>query len=257
MPLRIVALAAEVPAILDRIGAWDALVGVSAHARTPQKVRGLPRVGGFARPDLEKVLALAPDLVIATSCVQAEAAALLAREGVSVLVLSPHRLEDVFASILLVGGIVGRRNEAERLVDAMRAELVRLRKEARLTHRVRAFFEEWPDPLIAGIGWVSDLMEWFGAEDVCRDKAIKRDPKARMVDARTIAARRPEVVLASWCGRRVRLAQIRNRPGWAQVPAVQKGHVFALPSEQVLQWGPQLVEGARLVRDALLAAARA
>ena len=254
--MRIVALAAEVPDILDRLGAWDLLVGASVHAVRPAKVRELPRVGGFARPDLDRVLALEPDLVVATSCVQAEAASRLAGCGVSVLVLSPHTLADIYESIRILGGAIGRRREAEALVSGMQEAIEGLRAEAALERPVRVFFEEWPEPLIAGIGWVSDLIRLFGGEDVCAREAARRDPKARVMAPEEVAARAPEIVLASWCGRRVRPERIRARPGWREVPAVRRDRIFALPSEDVLQWGPGLVRGARAIRDALLAACR-
>jgi len=168
-PKRIVSLAAEGPEILDLLGAFDRLVGVSGFARRPIRVRDLPKVGGFATPDLEKVMSLKPDLVITMSDIQAEAAASLVKRGVPVLALNAHSLEDVWRNILLVGGVIGRQAEAEAAVRHLQAKLDALRRQTALPRRVRVFFEEWPDPLVAGIGWVSDLIEYLGGEDIFRD----------------------------------------------------------------------------------------
>lgn len=254
-PQRIVSLAAEGPEILDLLGAFDRLVGVSGFARRPRQVRSLPKVGGFASPDLEKVLALDPDLVITISDIQADAAAYLIKRGIPVLALNPHSLEDVWRNILLVGGVVGRQAEAQAAVARLQGELVTIRDARPLPRRVRVFFEEWPDPLVSGIGWVSDLIEYLGGEDIFRDLCGAARAQGRVVTREEVARRAPEVIIASWCGKKARLDEIRARPEWQDVPAVRNGHVYELPSDLILQTGPGLIEGARQIHAMLWKAA--
>ncbi|MDW8100936.1 MAG: cobalamin-binding protein [Anaerolineae bacterium] len=250
-PQRIVCLAAEAPEILDRLGAFDRVVGVSGFARRPPQVRTKPKVGGFADPDLEKIRALRPDLVIGISDLQADALARLVRQGFPVLALNPHRLEDVWRNILLVGGAVGLQSEAERLAASLQETLRSLRDGLCLPRKPRVFFEEWPDPLISGIGWVGELIELLGGEDAFPELREQIQASGRIVTMEEVAARRPDVIIASWCGKKADLAAIRQRPAWRDIPAVRHGHIYEIHSDVILQVGPSLVEGARQIRQIL------
>ncbi len=256
-PTRIVSLAAEGPEILDALGAFDRLVGVSGFARRPEKVRDLPKVGGFATPDLEKVLDLNPDLVITISDIQAEAAAFLLKHGVPVLALHPYSLEDVWRNVLLVGGVVGKEREAQEVVKRLQEDLAAIANAHPVPRSVRVFFEEWPDPLISGIGWVSDLIEYLGGEDIFRDLYGRRVAPERIITREEVARRAPDVIIASWCGKKAELEEIRTRPEWQDVPAVRQGHIYEIPSHIILQTGPGLLEGARALADILSRVARA
>lgn len=250
-PQRIVCLAAETPEILYRLGAFDRIVGVSGFARRPEAAKHLPKVGGFADPDVERVLALQPDLVISMSDIQAEAAASLIKHGVPVLALNPHRLEDVWQNILVVGGAIGAQRPAETLVASLQAELTAIPLAQPLPRPLRVFFEEWPDPLISGIGWVCDLIRAVGGEDLFPELADRPKAAGRVVTPDAVAARRPEVVLASWCGKPTDLEDIRRRPAWQETPAAQHGHIFGIDSDLILQTGPSLIEGARHIHRRL------
>lgn len=250
-PQRIVCLAAEAPEILHRLGAFDRIVGVSGFARQPEAVKRLPKVGGFAEPDLERVLSLRPDLVITISDIQAEVAAGLIRHGIPVLALNPHRLEDVWQSILVVGGAIGAQRPAETLVASLQAELTAIPLAQPLPRPPRVFFEEWPDPLISGIGWVGDLIRAVGGEDLFPELAQQPNAAGRVVTLDAVAERGPEVVLASWCGKPADLDSIRRRPAWQETPAVQRGHIFEISSDLILQIGPSLIEGARQIHRRL------
>jgi iron complex transport system substrate-binding protein len=245
-PQRIVCLAAEAPEIIDRLGCFDHIVGVSGFARRPATVRRLPKVGGFSDPDIEKILGLLPDLVITTSDIQADAAAQLIRHGIPVLALNPHRLAHIWTNILLVGGTLGRQQEAMALVAQLQRELDGLRAEMGSADQLpRVYFEEWPDPMISGIGWVSDLIGWLGGVDIFAEVAAQRLARDRIVTADAVLARQPEVIIASWCGKRADLKSICARAGWEQLPAVQRGAVYEIASDLILQTGPGLLEGAR------------
>jgi len=254
-PKRIVSLAAEGAEILDLVGAFDRLVGVSGFTRRPTQARALPKVGGFATPDLEKVLALEPELVITTSDIQAEAAAFLVKHGIPVLALNAHSLNDVWRNILLVGAAVGRQAAAEAAVTRLQEALACLRRRYVLPRRVRVFFEEWPEPLVTGIGWVSDLIEYLGGEDIFRELHDRRRAPERVVSREEVARRTPEVVIASWCGRKAKLEEILARPEWQDLPAVKRRQVYEIPSDIILQTGPSLIEGATQLAQILHRAA--
>lgn len=250
-PTRIVSLAAEGPEILDLLGEFDRLIATSGFARRPAKVRALPKVGGFATPDLEKVVAMEPDLVITTSNIQAEATAYLVKRMIPVLALTPSTLEDVWRNILLVGGVVGREAKAQAEVKRLQEELAAIRDTSPLSRPVRVFFEEWPDPLVTGIGWVSDLITYLGGEDLFHELRDKRTAPERVVTREEVARRAPDVIIASWCGKKAKLDEIRNRPEWQNVPAVRHGHVYEIPSHMILQTGPGILEGAREMKRIL------
>lgn len=245
-PQRVVCLAAETPEIIEHLGAFNCVVGVSGFARRPAAVRSLPKVGGFSDPNIEKILGLLPDLVITTSDIQADAAAQLIHHGIPVLALNPYRLEHIWTNILMIGGALGREQEARRLVAYLQTELEQVRAQAGSNLPARhVYFEEWPDPMISGIGWVSDLIGALGGVDIFAELATQRLAKQRFVTSDEVLARKPEVIIASWCGKRADLGRITMRPGWDQLPAVQRGAVYELSSDAILQTGPGILEGAR------------
>ena len=246
-PTRVICLAAEAPEIMDRLGVFDRIIAVSGFARRPAGVRRLPKVGGFADPDLAKIAALQPDLVITLSDIQADAVAALVRQGIPVLALNPHRLVDVWRNILLIGGVLGKQAEAEALVAELQAEMDRLQRTLVPVNapRPRVYFEEWYDPLISGIGWVSDLISWAGGDDIFGSLAAHHAARERIVTPEQVIAQQPGVIIASWCGKKADLAAIATRPGWDALPAVQQSALYELSSHLILQTGPSLLDGAR------------
>lgn len=251
-PRRIVCLAAEAPEILEHLGVLDRVVAVSGFTRRPEAARRLPKVGGFANADADKVLSHRPDLVITISDIQANIAATLIRRGTPVLALNPHRLDDIWRSILLVGGAVGRQREAHQLVATLQSQLETLRADVAI--RPRVYFEEWCDPLISGIGWVDDLIHLVGGQSIFPELADRGLAAQRIVSPEAVIAARPDVIIASWCGKKADLNAICTRPGWETLPAVQNGRVYEIHSDQILQTGPVIVEGARALKLMLDAA---
>ena len=244
-PDRIVCLAAEAADIIVRLRAGARLVGVSSFAKLPQAFSEVPRIGGFSTPALEKIVSLRPDLVIATSDVQAEAVSALLRAGLPVLALNPHRLGDIEQNIHLIGASLGLISTAEEVAGSFNAALASLRVPRKAGARPAVFFEEWPEPLVGGIGWVGDLIEYMGGLDLFADLREKRSADERRIDPSEVAIRCPDLIVASWCGKRVDIAQICARPGWGELPAVVKGNVFEIPSDDILQAGPNILQGAR------------
>jgi iron complex transport system substrate-binding protein len=254
-PQRLICLTEETVETLYLLGEQDRIVGVSGYAVRPPEVRSKPRVSAFTSARIDKILALEPDLVLAFSDLQADIVGQLAGAGVAVHLFNQRDLAGIFAMIRTVGALVGAGDKAERLARSLEARIADVARGTRTARRPRVYFEEWNDPMIAGIGWVSELIEIAGGEDVfarLRSAAAARD---RIVSSADVIAARPDVILASWCGRKVVPRRIAERPGWASLPAVANGRIVEIKSPIILQPGPAaLTDGLDALRAALLPA---
>lgn len=253
-PQRIVCLSAETAEIAFALGAGDRVVGVSGAATRPPEARRKPKVGGFTTFRLDKILALEPDLVLAFSDLQAEIVRDLVRAGVPVLALNQWSLAGVFRAILLIGGVLGWEAKARSLVADMQDEIRQVREFSSIwADRPRVYFEEWDEPPIAGIGWVSELIEIAGGRDIFPELRERQDARARVVEPAEVVRRNPQIIVASWCGKRVDLDTIRRRPGWEVVDAVRLGRLYAVPPADILVPGPSLLHGLRALHDIIQA----
>jgi iron complex transport system substrate-binding protein len=248
-PQRIVCLSAEAADWLWRIGAWGHVVGTTAFFKSPPNVAPKPHISGFSTAQFEEIADLRPDLIITFSDVQAPLAAELTRRGFAVLATNQRTLAEIEATLVLLGRIVGREPEAERLLNEFRQRLEPVEK---VKFRARVYFEEWNEPLIAGITWVSELIERAGGEDVFADLRSKRAALERVVSAEEVCRRNPDIILASWCGRPVRIADIAARPGWEKLSAVRESKVYEIAGSDILQPGFRLVHGYETIKQCLV-----
>lgn len=251
-PRRIVCLTEETVETLYLLGEQDRIVGVSGYAvRPPQVRREKPRVSAFISADVPKILALEPDLVLAFSDMQANIAADLIRAGVAIHVFNHRDIAGIFAMIRTVGALVDASARAEELARQYEARLAKIAATVRPASRPKVYFEEWDDPLISGIGWVSELIEIAGGEDILPKLRFEKAAKDRIVSPDTVRAAAPDVILASWCGKKVVTDKIRQRPGWSDIPAVRTNRIVEIKSPLILQPGPAaLTDGL----DAIVAA---
>jgi iron complex transport system substrate-binding protein len=253
-PRRVVCLSADTAEIAFRVGAGERVVGVPGTARRPETARERARVGGFTTFRLDRILALEPDLVLAFSDLQRGVVSDLIGAGASVLCTNPRSFDDVLASILLVGGALGCEAGARALVADMTDEARQIREYVSgWPHRPRVYFEEWPQPLIAGIRWISELLEMAGGRDVFAELRDQRAAPGRRVDPDEVARRDPEIILASWCGKPVDRTAIAERPGWGAVTAVRRGQIHELDGADVLSPGPSLMGGLRRIHEIIQA----
>jgi iron complex transport system substrate-binding protein len=252
-PSRIVCLTEETTETLYLLGQGDRIVGVSGYTVRPPEAREKPRVSAFINARFDKIEALRPDLVLAFSDLQADLAAELVRRGIAVVTFNQRTIDEILQMIRMLGGLVGCQDESARLADRLAAGLGQIQQSAaRFPRRLRAFFEEWDDPLISGIRWVEELVEIAGATPIFPELHAGRLARDRIVDPAEAARRDPEVVFASWCGKRVRMQTIRGRPGWDAVTAVRCNRIFEVKSTYILQPGPaSLTEGVRQLHDHL------
>ena len=249
-PKRIVCLTEETVETLYLLGEEDRIVGVSGYAVRPPRVRKeKPRVAAFTSADVPKILTLEPDLVLAFSDLQAEIAADLIREGVAVYAFNQRDVAGILAMIRTLGALVGAAEKAEALAHRYAMRLDRMRKETALPERPRVYFEEWDDPMISGIGWVSELIAIAGGCDVFEALAGNKAAKDRIITPDDVIGAHPDIILGSWCGKKFRPEKLAARAGFDAIPAVRNGLLAEIKSPLILQPGPAaLTDGLDAIR---------
>lgn len=244
-PQRIVCLTEEATEWLYRLGQESRIVGISGYTVRPRRAREeKPRVSAFLSAKIDKILELRPDCVFGFSDLQADIAAALIRAGVQVTVFNQRSVEDIFSMLYQVAAMVGCADEGQQQLAWMRGQLAQIDAAARALQasgrrRPRVFFEEWDEPHISGIRWVSELLGIAGGDDVFPELAAQPLGKDRIIaDGAQIVARAPDIVIGSWCGKKFRPEKVAARPGWQDVPAVRDGQLFEIKSADILQPGP-------------------
>jgi iron complex transport system substrate-binding protein len=244
-PQRIVCLTEETTETLYLLGEGDRVVGISGYTVRPPEARQKPKVSSFLHARYEKIEALAPDLILAFSDLQAEITNELVRRGYAVFTFNQRSVSEIFQMIRVLGAIVGVSHKADTLANDLQAGLTTIRTTAdTFARRPRVYFEEWDSPLISGIQWVEELIEIAGGEPVFPQLRQARLAKDRVVTSEAVIAAQPDVIVGSWCGKPVRKERIVARPGWDAIPAVRDGHIYEVKSTYILQPGPAaLTEG--------------
>ena len=247
LPRRIICLTEETTETLYLLGEEDRIVGISGYTVRPPEARRKPKVSAFINAKFDKILKLEPDLVLAFSDLQADIVAELIRRGVTVLTFNQRSVDEILGMMMLLANVVGVPEKGELLVSQMESGLQGIRESAaRFRNRPRVLFEEWADPLICGIRWVEELIEIAGGDPIFPELRFGKNGKDRIVDASTVIAKDPEIIVASWCGVKVNKTRIRSRSGWSDVSAVKNDDIYEIKSTYILQPGPAaLTEGVR------------
>lgn len=244
-PQRIVCMTTETTEVLYLLGQQHRIAGISGYTtRPPEARREKPKVTAFTTAKLDKLLALQPDLVLGFSNLQADIAAALIREGIEVHVFNQRSVEGILQMILTLGSLVDAIERAQALVASLRQTIAQVQETASyLPSRPRVYFEEWDDPLISGIRWVAELIDIAGGEDCFAELSPRPSAQQRIIaDPASVVARNPDIIIASWCGKKFRHEQLMARPGWAQMTAVQNGAVHEIKSADILQPGPSAIQ---------------
>jgi iron complex transport system substrate-binding protein len=245
-PSRIVCLTEETVETLYLLGEDARIVGVSGYAVRPARVRKeKPRVSAFISADVPKILALKPDLVLTFSDLQADIVADLIRANVNVHAFNQRDIAGILDMIRTLGALVGTPDKADALAASLAARVDAVHERARrLPVRPRVYFEEWDEPMISGIGWVSELIEAAGGVEVFPALAARKNAKDRIVTPEAVIQAAPDIIIGSWCGKKFVPAKLAARPGFAQIPAVAHGWLREIKSTLILQPGPAaLTEG--------------
>lgn len=248
-PQRIVCLTEETTETLYLLGEQARIAGISGFTvRPPQAREEKPKVSAFTSAKIDKILALEPDLVLGFSDLQADIAAELIRAGITVHVFNQRSVNGIFDMIRTLGALMNAVEKTAALIETLRAGLRDIERSATtLPRRPRVYFEEWNDPLISGIRWVSELISIAGGEDCFAELSVEHSAKRRIIaDPHEVIARAPNIIIGSWCGKRFRPEHVRARPGWAAIPAVRDGCIHEIKSCDILQPGPAaLTDGVR------------
>jgi iron complex transport system substrate-binding protein len=254
-PERIICLTEETVETLYLLGEESRIVGISGYVvRPPRARREKPRVSAFTSADIPKILALKPHLVLTFSDLQADIAAALIRAHVDVHAFNQRTIAQIFDMIRTLGALVGAVERADRLASELAAALGAARQRAaQSSRRPRVYFEEWDDPMISGIGWVSELIEAAGGVDVFAHRASCRSAKDRIVTAEDVIRSEPDIIIGSWCGKKFRPERLASRPGFDRIPAVQSGALHEIKSPLILQPGPAALTDGLAALQAIIA----
>lgn len=240
-PQRIVCLTEETTEWLYLLGEQHRIVGISGYTVRPRHARQeKPRVSAFLDGRIEQIVALEPDLVIGFSDMQAVLAEKLIRAGLEVWITNQRSVAQIVGTMRRVAALVGADERADAWIAALQARHAAIAAEAaRWPRRPRVYFEEWDEPMISAIRWVSELVGIAGGDDVFPELAVQSLGRDRVIsDALEPARRAPDVIVGSWCGKKFRPERVAARPGWAAVPAVAGGHLHEIKSCDILQPGP-------------------
>lgn len=240
-PQRIVCMTEETTEWLYLLGEERRIVGISGYTVRPPRARAeKPRVSAFTSAKIDRILDLRPDCVFGFSDLQADIAAELIRKGVQVTVFNQRSITEIFSMMYQVAAMVGQGERGLQLMQAMQDRLAAIARAAvSLKRRPRVFFEEWDEPHISAIAWVSELLGVAGGDDCFPELARMAMGKDRIIaDGAQIIARNPDIIIGSWCGKKFRPEKVAARPGWENVNAVKNGQLFEIKSADILQPGP-------------------
>jgi len=240
-PSRIVCLTEEPTEVLYALGEEARIVGISGFTvRPPRARREKPKVSAFTSARVDEIVALAPDLVIGFSDIQADIAQALVKRGVEVWIANHRSVDQIIGYVRRLGAMVGAIGRAERFAADLQAHVEAVRSAARaLPRRPRVYFEEWDDPQISAIGWVSELIGIAGGDDIFPERAACAMGRDRILaDPSEVVRRAPDIILGSWCGKKFRSERVAARPGWGAIPAVRDGELHEVKSPIILQPGP-------------------
>jgi iron complex transport system substrate-binding protein len=240
-PQRIVCLTEEPTEVLYALGEEHRIVGISGFTVRPARARQeKPRVSAFTSAKLDKIMALKPDLAIGFSDMQADIAQALIKSGVEVWISNHRSVDGILGYVQRLGAMVGAEAKAHAYVAQLQAHIDQVRDAAaRLPRRPRVYFEEWDEPMISAIRWVSELVGIAGGDDIFPARTLAGLGRDRIVgDAMEVVAAAPDILIGSWCGKKFRHEHVRARAGWAGVPAVRDGELHEIKSPLILQPGP-------------------
>ncbi|HEX7369711.1 MAG TPA: cobalamin-binding protein [Rhodanobacteraceae bacterium] len=240
-PRRIVCLTEEPTEVLYALGEQDRIVGISGFTvRPPRARKDKPKVSAFTSAKIEKILDLEPDMAIGFSDIQADIARELVKAGVEVWISNHRSVDGILAYVRRLGALIGAVDKAESYASKLEAHIALVRGQgAALPRHPRVYFEEWDDPLITGIRWVAELIRIAGGEDVFPEMAEQALARHRILaDPAAVIPRQPDLILASWCGKKFQPGHVAARPGWDAIPAVRDGELHEIKSPIILQPGP-------------------
>jgi len=252
-PERIVCLTEETTETLYLLGEQDRIVGISGFTmRPPEARKEKPKVSLFTDANIEEIKSLSPDLVIGFSDIQAELSKKLIQAGLNVFTFNQRSIAEILDTIRVLSLLIDAKSKGVMLLEKIHNNLSDIRRSSStLSRHPSVYFEEWPDPQICGIRWVSELIELAGGKDICREQSFSPLAKDRIIaHPDSIIESNPDVIMASWCGKMVKPEKIKARPGWERITAVKQNQINEIHSSIILQPGPAaLLEGVNAMHE--------
>lgn len=243
-PQRIACLSAETTEVLYLLNQQHRIAGISGFTTHPPRAKKeLPKIAAFSSANIEKILAVQPDLVLAFSNLQADIVASLVQAGLQVHVFNQRSIAGILDMILTLGQLVDAREAAQSLVAELQTQLDQVAAQAEFLPRApKVYFEEWNQPMISGIRWVSEMITLAGGVDCFAELSSEHSAKQRVIeDPDEVIRRQPDIIIGSWCGKKFQPEQVLARPGWGSIPAVQSGQIHEIKSADILQPGPAAI----------------
>lgn len=253
---RIACLSTEAVEVLYALGAEGCIAGISGYTTRPARARDeKPKISGFSSAQIDRILAVKPDLVIAYSNMQSEIVRELIAAGIEVHAFNQHHVAGILHMINVLAALVGKQEQGAQLIAELQLQIDVIRHQAaQWTHRPRVYFEEWNEPLMSGIGWVSELIHIAGGDDVFADLAGFHSARQRIIaDPAEVIRRAPDIIIGSWCGKKFRPDSVVTREGWDAIPAVRHGRVLEIKSADILSPGPAAIQHGLLQLHVLIA----
>lgn len=239
-PERIICLTEETTELIYLLGAEEKIVGISGFTmRPPQARKSKPKVCTYLEANYDLIEKLKPDYIFAFSDLQSEISKELIKRGFQVVTFNQRSVNEILQNILIIGSIIGKNREAEKLVIQYEKRLEKINHlSSKLNYKPKVFFEEWGEPLISCIRWVSELIEIAGGEEIFKKLRDKISGKERIVEPGEVIIKNPDIIIGSWCGKKFKKDIVRKRAGWDKVNAVKSGNIFEISSTLILQPGP-------------------
>ena len=252
-PKRIICLTEEPTEILYLLGEQHRIVGISRYTVRPEEAKkNHPIVSAFVDGSVKKISELKPDLVIGFSDIQGDLAAKLIKANLQVLIFNQRSIKEILEVILTIGRIVSAEDKAQKLVDGYKKRLNLLREKSdKIQNKPRVYFEEWDDPFLCGIHWISELVSLAGGIDIFANLSKGRKAENRLIkDTSLVIKENPDIILVSWCGKKFKIDKMLSRSGWSTINAVKKNHIHEIESSIILQPGPaSLFDGMKILHD--------
>ena len=238
-PQRIVCLTEETVELLYLLGEEDKIVGVTGYAVRPKIVRKQkPRISSFKSANIQKIIELKPDIILAFSDIQSEIVANLVKKGQSVLCFNQRDIEGIFNMIQTICNLLDIKQKGINLISKLKKNIYQIKNKYSNYNKLKVYFEEWNDPLITGLKWVSELINIAGGEDIFYKKSLNELAKDRIISEEEVIKENPDIIIGSWCGKKVKFDQIRNRRGWDKINAIKYNKIYEIKSPLILQPGP-------------------
>lgn len=238
-PNRIICLTEESVETLALLDKLHLVVGASSYVKRPDEAKSLPKVSLFTSSNYKKILELAPDLVLGFSDIQKDIARDLIGMGLATYISNQRSIEEILNYISSLARLVDAKEEGEKLIKILLKKINEAQNFSKtMTKRPRVYFEEWDEPMISAISWVSELIEICGGIDINKEKSSGVLAKERFVESSEIITKNPDIIFACHCGKKVKLEKIYQRENFDKINAVKTKNIFELEPEIFLQPGP-------------------